>query len=175
MTTPASWRPATGANSVPFPVEAREDGPTGEAAYSRYLLDCQDAARRETAVEAATRCRAEADLLDDGGLRFDDVLDHLAQAFDSHLADTAGPEGELWKGMSLDECSYYGSGQLDQLRRAHVEMAAAFASLGRERFMKAAAEFATVVADWGITWVPRRAAAGTDGRGEPGVTTPAVS
>ena len=154
MTTSISWRPTTGADSVPFPADARLDGPAGSAAYSRYLVDCQAAAKRETSEEAVVRCRAEADLLDDGGARFDDVLACLTTTFDSHVADVAGPEGEQWKGFTFDESSFYGIGQVDKLRRAHGEMSAAFEALDRERFRKHAALFAEVVADWGITWKP---------------------
>jgi hypothetical protein len=154
MTTPICWRPSTGADSVPFPADAGLGGPAGSAAYSRYLVDCQEAARRETAEEAVVRCRAEADLLDDGGRRFDDVLACLTTTFDSHVADVAGPEGEQWKGFTFDESSFYGIGQIDKLRRAHGEMSAAFYALDRELFRKAAASFAEVVADWGITWKP---------------------
>ena len=154
MTTSISWRPTTGADSVPFPADARLDGPAGSAAYSRDLVDCQAAAKRETSEEAVVRCRAEADLLDDGGARFDDVLACLTTTFDSHVADVAGPEGEQWKGFTFDESSFYGIGQVDKLRRAHGEMSAAFEALDRERFRKHAALFAEVVADWGITWKP---------------------
>lgn len=154
MTTPTYWRPKTGADSVPFPAAAKFRGPAASAAYSRYLVDCQEAARRETAEEAAVRCRAEADLLDNGGARFDDVLACLTTTFDSHVADVAGPEGEQWNRFTFDESSFYGIGQVDKLRRAHGEMSAAFEALDRERFRKAAASFAEVVADWGITWKP---------------------
>ena len=154
MTTPTYWRPKTGADSVPFPAAAKFRGPAASAAFSRYLVDCQEAAKRETAEEAVVRCRAEADLLDHGGARFDDVLACLTTTFDSHVADVTGPEGELWKGYTFEESSLYGNGHIDRLRRAYVEMAAAFDALDRERFRKAAASFAEVVADWGITWKP---------------------
>jgi hypothetical protein len=155
MTTPICWRPITGADSVPFPADARLDGPAGEVAYSQYLIDCQEAARRETADAAVVRCRAEADRLDDGGTRFDDVLACLTSTFDGHARDLAGPDGDRWRVFSFEESSFYGIGQVDQLRRAHVEMSAAYDSLDRERFRKAAATFAEVVADWGITWKPQ--------------------
>ena len=157
MTTPICWRPSTGADSIPFPAAARFDGPAGAAAYSRYLVDCQEAAKRETAEEAVLRCRAEADLLDDGGARFDNVLACLTTTFDSHVRDLASPDAETRKiemGMGFDECCYYGGWQIDKLRRAHGEMSAAFEALDRERFRKHAALFAEVVADWGITWKP---------------------
>lgn len=161
MTTPITWRPTTGADSVDFPADARLDGPAGSAAYSRYLIDCQEAARRETADQAIVRCRAEADLLDDGGQRFDDVLADLLNTFDGHLADLAGPEGDIWRGFTFEESSFYGVWQIDTLRRAYVEMSGAFQALDRERFRKAAATFAEVIADFGITWKPTRAAAAT--------------
>lgn len=157
MTTPVCWRPSTGAMSVPFPADARLDGPAGAAAYARYLSDCREAANRETAEEAVVRCRAEADLLDDGGARFDDVLAALTTTFDGHVRDLASPDAEIAEieqGMGLDESSYFGGWQIDQLRRAHDEMSVAFDALDRERFRKAAAHFAEVVADWGITWKP---------------------
>jgi hypothetical protein len=157
MTTFIYWRPSTGADSVPFPADARLDGPAGAAAYSRYLVDCQEAAKRETAEEAVVRCRAEADLLDDGGQRFDDVLDCLTTMFDSHVRDLASNNAaiaELERGTGFNEISYFGDYAIDRLRRANGEMSAAYEALDRERFRKAAASFAEVVADWGITWKP---------------------
>jgi hypothetical protein len=163
MTTPLCWRPSTGADSVDFPADAKLDGPAGSAAYARYLIDCQEAARRETADEAIVRCRAEADLLDDGGHRFDDVIGCLLSTFDGHVQDLAGPEGDLWKGMGFEEYCYYGLYQVDRLRRAHVEMNDAFTALDRERFRKAAATFAEVIADFGIGWKPTSAAPAAGG------------
>ena len=157
MTTPVCWRPSTGADSVPFPAAAKFEGPAGAAAYSLYLVDCQEAAKQETAEEAVVRCRAEADLLDDGGARFDHVLVGLTTTFDNHVRDLASPDAETRKvemGMGFDECCYYGGWQIDRLRRAHGEMIAAYDALDRERFRKAAASFAEAVADWGITWKP---------------------
>ena len=157
MTTSISWRPTTGADSVPFPADAHLDGPAGMAAYSRYLVDCQEAAKQETAEEAAVRCRADADLLNDGGARFDDVLACLTTTFDSHVRDLASPDAaiaELERGMGFNEISFFGDYQIDRLRRANAEMSAAFEALDRERFRKHAAIFAEVVADWGIAWKP---------------------
>jgi hypothetical protein len=163
MTTPLCWRPSTGADSVDFPADARLEGPAGQAAYSRYLIECQEAARRETADEAIARCRAEADRLDDGGQRFDDVLGCLLSTFDGHARDLAGPEGDLWKGMGFGESCYYLSGEIDRLRRQHAEMSLAFEALDRERFRKAAATFAEVIADFGIGWKPTSAATAAGG------------
>lgn len=154
MTTPITWRPSSGADSVPLPDDAKLEGPVGSAAYSRYLIECQEAARRETADEAIVRCRAEADLFDDGGQRFDNVLACLLNSFDGHAADLVGPEGYLWDGYTFDECSYYASWQVDQLQRAHAEMSEAYRALDRERFRKAAATFAEVIADFGIGLKP---------------------
>lgn len=165
MTTPTCWRPTTGADSVPFPADARLDGPAGQAAYSQYIIDCQKAAERETAEEAVARCRAEADRLDDGGHRFDDVLDCLTSTFDCHVRDLNSPDKatvEMERGMGFNEVSYFGDWQINWLRKANSEMTAAYESLDRERFRKAAASFAEVVADWGITWKPRVTAAASD-------------
>lgn len=166
MTTPASWRPATGADSVEFPADATLDGPAGRAAYSRYLRQCEVAAKIETADEAITRCRAEADRLDDGGQRFDDVLDCLLSTFQEHVADLAEPDGDLWRGFSFEESSCFGVWQIDQLRRAYVEMSGAFQSLDRERFRKAAATFAEVVADFGFISRPTPATGPSKGGAE---------
>jgi hypothetical protein len=159
MTTPICWRPSTGADSVPFPADARLDGPAGAAAYSRYLVDCQEAAKRETADEAVVRCRAEADNLDDGGARFDDVLDSLLSTFDSHVADVHGPNGDQWRDLGFDECIYFGSYSIDRLRHAHNKMSEAFTALDREQYRKAAASFSEVIADFGITWKSTRSPA----------------
>ncbi len=161
MTTPICWRPSTGADSVPFPADAHLDGPAGMAAYSRYLIDCQEAAQRETADEAVVRCRAEADNLDDGGARFDDVLDCLMSTFDGHVADVQGQNGDQWRGFGFDECSYFGSYSIDRLRHAHNKMSEAFTALDREQYRKAAASFSEVIADFSITWKSTRSPAAT--------------
>ena len=165
MTTPLCWRPTTGADSVAFPADARLDGPAGEAAFKRYIIDCEDAAMRETADEAIVRCRAEAELLDDGGARFDGVLDCLTTTFDCHVRDLNSPDkatADIARGMGFNEVTYYGDWQIDRLRHANVEMNAAYDTLDRERFRKAAAVFAEVVADWGITWKPIATTAPSD-------------
>lgn len=160
MTTSVHHRPSTGAMSVPFPADARLDGPAGMAAYSRYLIDCQEAARRETADESLVRCRAEADLLDHGGARFDDVLAALTATFDVHVRELNNPEtAEVEQGMGFNEVCYFGEWQIEELRTANAEMNAAYESLDRERYRKAATRFAEVVADWGITWKPKAARA----------------
>lgn len=158
MTTPLCWRPITGADSVSYPADARLDGPAGRAAFVRYISDCEQAAERETADEAVLRCRAEADRLDDGGERFDFVLDSLTTTFDCHFRDLNSPDkatAEMERGMGFDESCYYGEWQIDRLRDANAEMRAAYESLSRERFRKAAAKFAEVVADWGVGWKPK--------------------
>ena len=157
MNQPAAWRPATGADSVPFPDACHGDGPEADAAWEQYWQDCAEADRRETADEAIVRLRADADIIEHGAARFDAVLDTLVGALDQHEADLRGPDGEQWQGFSLDECCWYGEWQIDKLARAHGEMSEAFETLDRERFRKAAAKFANVVADFGAGWKPREA------------------
>lgn len=151
MTTPTCWRPSTGADSVPYPSMPLDlDSPQAHAAYARYLLDRQKAAQRETADEAIARCRAEADYFEGGAARFELVLDTLTDALDRHAADLAGPEGEKWRGMGLQESTFVGFGQADRLVRAQCEMSEAWDRLDRNAYRKAAAQFANVVADLAI-------------------------
>ncbi len=161
MTTPTCWRPATGADSVPYPAEllaesVDHDSPQAQAAYARYLIDCQEAANRETADEAIVRCRAEADHFEGGAARFELVLDTLTDALDRHVADLTGPDGEQWRGFSLEESSCYGSGQVDKLARSYAAMAKAWDALDRAAFRKAAAEFSTTLADLAIGMVVKQ-------------------
>jgi hypothetical protein len=157
MIQPAAWRPKTGADSVPFPDICHGDSPEADAAYVQYHRDREEAARQETADEAIVRLRADADEIEHGVARFDAVLTTLVDALDRQEADLRGPDGERWRGLSLDECCWYGGWQVDELDRAHGEMRAAFETLDRERFRKAAAKFANVVADFGAGWKPREA------------------
>jgi hypothetical protein len=149
-------RPKTGADSVPFPDECRGDGPGSEAAWNRYWRDREAAAARETANEAVVRYREEAELLEHGGARFDDVLECMVTTFDRHVADCSRPGGEVYRGLGLSESCFYGDWQIDRMARAHRTMTDAFDQGDREAFRKAAAEFAQLVADWGVGWIPNR-------------------
>ncbi len=150
MTTPTTWRPSTGADSVPCPEIGRTDGPEGEAAWDQYWRDCAQAADRETADEALVRCRAEADLIADGGPRFDHVLEVVIDTFDRQVADLARPTGEQYRGLGLDECGFYSGWQIGRMLQAWHTMADAFDDLDREQYRKAAAEFAGALADMSV-------------------------
>jgi hypothetical protein len=156
MTTPTTWRPTTGADSVPFPAIIHCGGPEADAAYDQYLRDQAAAAMRETADEAIVRCRAEADFFVDGGQRFDHVLEVVIDTFDRQVADLAQPEGEKYRGLGLDECGFYGGWKVDRMRQAWDRMADAFADFDRDSYRKAAAEFAGNLADLavGMTTLP---------------------
>jgi hypothetical protein len=149
MTNVVFSRPKTGADSVPFPAECRHvlngpESPQAIAAWVRYLADREEAARRETADEAIVRCRDEAAMLDGAG-RFDYVLDAIVDAFDRQVQDLSGPDAERWRGMGLMECCFYGCAS--GLAQAWNEMEQAFSALDRDRFRKAAAEYAGTLAD----------------------------
>jgi hypothetical protein len=156
MTIPASWRPATGADSVPFPAMPVDlESPQADAAWARYWREREEAAARETADEAIARCRAEAGQYDDGGgARFELVLDTVVGDLDRHVADLAKPDGDKWRGLGWGECSYYGFAEMEKLARVHDAMAAAWDDLNREAFRKAAAEFARILADLALGMVP---------------------
>ena len=152
MTSIKSFRPQTGADSVPFPAECHQeldgpDTPQGVAAWRRYWADREEAARRETADEAIVRCRDEAEMLDGVG-RFYHVLDVIVDVFDRKVQDLSGPHGDEWRGMGLAECCMYH----DALcwGRVWYEMEVAFLSLDRDRFRKAAAEYAGTLADLSV-------------------------
>ncbi len=153
---PVTWRPSTGANSIPLPAACYGEGPEADAAWAQFWRDCEEAANRETADEAIARCRAGAELFADGGQRFDHVLEVVLDTFDRQVVDLARPQGEKYRGLGLDECSFYGCGQVDRMRRAWSRMADAFADLDRDRYRKAAAEFARTLADMalGMTTLP---------------------
>jgi hypothetical protein len=155
MTTPNSWRPQTGADSIPSPPTFRDpDSPQARGAWARYWRECEEAAARETVNEAIVRCRAEADCFEHGAARFEVVLETLDHALDRHVADLAGPEGEKWRGFSLDESSIYGLGHVRALATAYGHMEAAWTDLNREAYRKAAAEFASILADLSFGMVP---------------------
>jgi hypothetical protein len=156
MTTPTTWRPTTGADSIPLPAVCYSEGPEADAAWAQYWRDCEEAANRETADEAIARCRAEAELFADGGQRFDHVLEVVLDTFDRQVVDLARPQGEKYRGLGLDECGFYGGWKVDRMRRAWDRMADAFGDLDRDRYRKAAAEFAGNLADLavGMTTLP---------------------
>ena len=146
------FRPQTGADSVPFPAECHQelngpDTPQGSAAWKRYWADREEAARRETADEAIVRCRDEAAIFDGAG-RFDYVLDAIVDAFDSQVRDLSGPDPDSVRGMGLMESCFYGCGS--GLSQAWSEMEQAFSALDRDRFRKAAAEYAGTLADLSV-------------------------
>lgn len=151
MTTPVTWRPTTGAESVPLPAVCSDhDSSEARTAWARYWVERDQAERRETADEAVARCRAEADHFDGGGRRFDHVLDTTLDTFDSHVADLKGPEGESYRGLGLDESGFYSGFEIDRMRRAWRTMDDAFGNLDRDAYRKAAAEFARALADLAI-------------------------
>lgn len=151
MPTSTAWRPSTGADSVPLPPLCHDpDGPEARAAWARYWKERADAEQRETADEAVARCRAEADFFTDGGQRFDHVLDVAVDTFDRHVVDLDRPEGLRYRGMGLDECGFYSGFEIDRMRRAWKSMADAFHDLDRDRYRKAAAEFAGSLADLAV-------------------------
>jgi hypothetical protein len=146
------FRPQTGADSVPFPAECHQDlngpdTPQGSAAWKRYWADREEAARRETADEAIVRCRDEAAMLD-GAERFDHVLDTIVDVFDRQVQDLSGPDADQWRGMGLMECSFYHDASC--WARVWQEMEEAFSALDRDRFRKAAAEYAGTLADLSV-------------------------
>ena len=150
------FRPRTGADSVPFPGECHQDldGPDTPqliAAWKRYWADREEAARRETADEAIVRCRDEAEMCDGGAARFDLVLDCIVHTFDRHLAELQKPEEqEVEQGMGLDQVCGLPVCEVSQLACTHQEMSDAFDDLDRNRYRKAAAEFARIIADFAM-------------------------
>jgi hypothetical protein len=148
--TPAAWRPATGADSVPFPDACWGEGPAADAAWARYWRDCAEAERRETADQAIVRCRAEADSWKGGAARFDHVLAELLRTFDYHERELAGPDAEAQRGMSLEMISVIVNVSLEQMASARHELDKGFDEVNRERYRKAAATFAKIVADLAI-------------------------
>jgi hypothetical protein len=148
MTNVVFSRPKTGADSVPFPAECHgPETPQAMAAWERYWAIREEAARRETADEAIVRCRDEAAMLDGAG-RFDYVLDAIVDAFDRHVRDLSGPDPDSVRGMGLMESCFYGCGS--GLAQAWSEMEEAFSALDRNRFRKAAAEYAGTLADLSV-------------------------
>ncbi len=151
MTTPLTWRPTTGADSVPYPPMFDDlESPEARAAWARYLIDSREAAECETADEAIVRCRAEADYFEGGADRFELVLDTLTDAIDRHVADLTGPEAEKWRGMGFEESTFVGFFKTDTLVHAHREMGDAWDRLDRDAFRKAAAKFARTLADLAV-------------------------
>jgi len=145
MTNVVFSRPKTGADSVPFPAECNgPETPQAMAAWKRYWADREEAARRETADEAIVRCRDEAAMLDGAG-RFDHVLEVVVHAFDRQVQDLSGPDADRWRGLGLMECCFYHDAS--DLVCAWGEMEQAFSALDRDRFRKAAAEYAGALAD----------------------------
>lgn len=146
MTNVVFFRPKTGADSVPFPAECHgPETPQAMAAWARYQADCDAAAKRETADEAIVRSREEASFYFDGAARLDYVLDALVDSFDRHVRDLSGPDGERERCFGFGEVCLYSD--VRDMSRAWHEMDSAYAGLDRERFRKAAAEYARVLAD----------------------------
>jgi hypothetical protein len=150
MTTPTTWRPATGADSVPLPDACRGDGPEADAAWDRYWRDQAEAERRETADEATVRCRAEADFWEGGAARFDHVLAELIGTFEYHERELAGPDAEAQRGMSLAMLSMIANVSVDEMHRTLHELDKSFDEVNREHYRKAAARLARIVADLSI-------------------------
>lgn len=151
MTTPASWRPATGADSVPFPAMPLDlDSPEAQAAFDLYMRRRDEAERRETADEAIVRCRAEAEYFEGGAARFDDVLDTLLHDLDRHVANEAKPGADVYRGFSMGESCFYGFADVEKLARTHAIMADAWEELDHDAYRKAAAEFSKIVAELAI-------------------------
>jgi len=145
--TPPAWRPATGPDSVPFPDACWGEGPAADAAWHRYWKDCAEAERHETADEAIVRCRAEAEQSAGGAARFDHVLAHVVGTFDHHERELAGPDAEARRGMTLEMLSPVVNFSLNELHRSVHELDKTFAAVDRDRYRKAAATFAKIVAD----------------------------
>lgn len=145
---------------MPFPAECMDEShPHNAAAWEQYWRDREHAARIETADEAVMRCRDEATFSQGGVERFDLVLETVVEAFDSYTAHVNGPDGESWRGLSLDESGPFGGWQLRLLAAAWAVMVDAFERLDREAFRKAAAGFAETMADMtsGMTVISRSA------------------
>jgi len=156
MTNVVFSRPKTGADSVPFPAECQQvlhgpETPQAMAAWKRYWADREEAARRETADEAIVRCRDEAAIRDGGAARFNVVLDCIVDTFDWHLANLNKPEEqEVEQGMGLDELCPLPTFEVSELKDTHREMVDAFHELDRNRYRKAAAEFARIIAEFAM-------------------------
>jgi hypothetical protein len=127
-----SYRPKTGADSVPIPEPS--DRPH-DPAWRKYFDKCQEAAREETADQAVERCRGQAGEFD-RQRHFDGTLAMLLDTFDT----TVGIDE--YAGISLDECGFFSRYMIDDLRKHWASMTHAFQARDREAYLKAAADFA---------------------------------
>lgn len=144
-------RPKTGADSVPLPAACHDpDSPEYGVAWDHYWAERAQAEARETADEAIVRCRADADFFTDGGQRFDHVLELAVDTFDRRVVDLDGPDGETYRGLGLDEYGFYSGFEIDHMRKAWKGMAQSFDDLDRDRYRKAAAEFAAALANMAV-------------------------
>lgn len=141
-------RPKTGADSVPLPAACHDpDSPEYGVAWEHYWAERAQAEARETADEAIVQCRADADFFADGGQRFDYVLEIAVETFDRRAVDLTRPKADDYRGLSLDEYGFYSGFQIDHMRQAWEGMAESFRDLDRDRYRKAAAEFAGALAN----------------------------